>query len=555
VGRRWLTWLLGRSRLSGRELVVAGLGLMAVTVAVFGSHIQAGGFLSDDWPFHGVYDLTRAGGFDQVVSRFSSSPTIAHRPLFAVYLATRETIFDWHMHWDLAWLAAEGALMCLALYALLRTLRLEPLHAAIISTLVLVFPAADATRLWGTAGGYPLSIALYLFGTTLALRGLETSGRRAVALHAGAVAAYVLSVLLFEVTLVAILLSGLLYRVRAPWRSVLRRWPWDVTTVALLSLLVTLRSSVGEQPRQSSLEGALDHAGTIFDQSLTLLTGTAIPLGGGHRWVLVILVGVTLAGVWIGDRRAAGQALGAELRRWLWVVAGGAVALGAAEAIYVPAGSYYAPTNAGLGNRINALPSVGYVVLVYGLGVVGFMLVLGRRRRGVLVAQVGAASAAVLVGAAYVHDVRRDSHRYDRAFALGQQVLASIRRSIPDLPRHSTIYAFGQPIDVAPQIPVFETEWDLQAALGHVFNDGTLHALPGSSQTTFLCGPHVMTPQGPPLASAFAPPGAAQMWSAPYGRAVLVDPVTGRSEFIHDQAQCRSVRRRFPAGPMNLVAS
>src|SRR6202022_614312 len=144
--------------------------------------------------------------------------------------------------------------------------------------------------------GYPLSIALYLFGTTLALRGLETSGRRAVALHAGAVAAYVLSTLLFEVTLVAILLSGLLYRLRAPWRAVLRRWPWDVATVALLGLLVTLRSSVGEQPRQSSFEGALDHAGTIFDQSLTLLTGTAIPLGGGHRWVLVVLVGVTVAG-------------------------------------------------------------------------------------------------------------------------------------------------------------------------------------------------------------------------------------------------------------------
>ena len=121
---------------------------------------------------------------------WARSPTIAPGP--AVVQPRRRSrccsrsvpeLLGGHMHLHLLLTVALGALMSLALYALVRELRAPPWLGLLLALLAFVYPLSDANRLWPAAGWNNFAVACYFAGATLALRGLRS---RAVANHAAA---------------------------------------------------------------------------------------------------------------------------------------------------------------------------------------------------------------------------------------------------------------------------------------------------------------------------------------------------------------------------------
>jgi len=118
-------------------------------------------------------------------------------------------------------------------YLLLRQLGLAIGHAAAIAALVLTFPFSDSVWLWGVLSLSSLAIAAFLLGLVLALRALQSRGRRALALHGASLALYLLSVVSYEVVAVAGCLTGLLYLRVVGLRRARARWALDAAMIAV----------------------------------------------------------------------------------------------------------------------------------------------------------------------------------------------------------------------------------------------------------------------------------------------------------------------------------
>lgn len=173
-----------------------------------------------------------------------------------------------------------GVLTSAAFYGLLRALRLRRLDAGALAALALLFPASDSTRLWLGAGAVNLSILLVLLGALLALHGLRQPGKRAAVLHAGAVVLYLLGLMTYEAVAPAILVSGLLYRLRSPWRSALPRWAVDASAAVLVLAVVTSRTfyEVPSQPPGESARAQLPLLGILGGDYLLMLNAVGADL-------------------------------------------------------------------------------------------------------------------------------------------------------------------------------------------------------------------------------------------------------------------------------------
>jgi hypothetical protein len=531
-----------RAVMPGRlELALAALGLVALAAAVYGAHAVNGGFISDDWALQA--DVAKGGGFFGGLDRLLETGNIANRPLMALYMASTHALFGTHMGFHLATAAGLGALMAWSVYLLLRLLGTERVHAAAVAALVLVFPAADSVRLWAGAAAGQLTVTFLLLGLSLAVLGFRATGRRALWLHGGSLALYLSSILLHESTLVGIGAAVLLYRLVAPWRPALTRWLVDVGSAGVLVLLLTARSSAW--PRQD-LAGQLDHAFAIYDQALVLLTSIALPFGGSWIAALPLLALVAAAAV-VARRLERRDPAREQLVRWLGLVAAGVVVVVAGYLIYVPAISYYVPAAVGIANRMNVLPSVGFVLIAYGCVVLAALLAFRTlRRRAVLVTACGVA-AAVVLGAGYVGRVADDSARFDRAYALGAETLSALKATVPKPPPGSTIYSAGQPIEVEPGFPVYGNTWDLTGALRVVWRDHSLIGLPLFPGTTFACEADGVEPVNPRYGGTSDGPPA--LFKSPYGKTVLFHAPSRRFEVVSTPEQCRTIGQRFPPGP------
>src|SRR5918994_1097860 len=219
-----------RSGISAGEMVVCFLVLLGAGVLAFGSHVLHGGFISDDWSIASTYRNRGYGGLVLELAR-----TVAPgRPVLDLLQPLPHAVFGLHFGFHLGLALLLGVAASLCFYLLLRTLSFEPLHAAVIALLALVFPWSDSIRLWPTLSISNVAICLYLLGTVVALRGLDAGPRRALRAHAPAAVLYLLSLLTYEVVGCAILLSGLLYRTRAGWRRVFPRWLTDAALVLVM---------------------------------------------------------------------------------------------------------------------------------------------------------------------------------------------------------------------------------------------------------------------------------------------------------------------------------
>ncbi len=526
-------FLLTRASPTWRELLGALTLLGGVGVLVYRRHIEHGGLYSDDWAFASVAQTASSplDAFDTL------DDVVGFRPLGVVSLVARFTLFGDHTKWQLTAVLASTVLLCSVIYLFLRSLRIEPLHAGAIALLVLVCPYADATRLWATGSGANIAISAWLLGVMVALRGLDEPNRRkAIALHAGAVVLYLVSLLQYEVAYAAIVGSGLLYLTRAPWRRVLPRSAVDIGVASVAIAVIATNAAIQHAPSYTH------HARLMLDGGLDILTAVALPYGTPHSITVLGLLAVVGAAaglvIWLLPAVSAERR---ELGRWLVFGLGGLLLAAAGYVMFVGAIEYYSPLTPGLANRTNAIASIGFIATVYAAAMVAGTLVF----RGVPGWRwLAAGTAIVLAGFLFVgyQDRLRDSAEiWDRAYAQERSVIGAIEGSLPRPPRGATILTFGHPtVSENPGLPIFSSFWELRGAVQVTYDDSSIAAYPALPGTSVVCGR-----DGAYLSGQAYDPGFADS----YGQIYLLDVPSGRLERPTDRRHCRAVAPDFLPGP------
>ena len=523
------------TRPSWAETGACALVLALVALAAFGPHVAAAGFLQDDWDLQSQSRFAPQPGLLGAYEQAASMRFFDYRPVVSLVFATTHELLGTDVSAHLALAAAIGVLVSVLVYRLLRELRLEPVHAGALALLALLYPFSDTTRLWAAGGVNNLGVVLYLLATLVALRGLRAgSARAAVALHAGALALYVLSVLTYQVAAPLGLLSGLVYALRAPWRSVLPRWGLDIVAVAAATALVAFNA-----PRRiQTIDSQLAHALDIARESLSLLAWTAVPLGPPRPVAVgAVALAVIAASLVVARRRPPGDPVRADLRRWLGIAAAGALVVAAGYSIIAPANPFFLPLTPGTANRINGVPGLGLSILVYALAMLAGVLALGARRRAALPAIV----LSVVLALGYAVRLRESEAAWADSWRLQGEVLAALERGLPAGERAgATVYSFGHPIDAAPGIAVFR-QLDLRPALRVALGEPSVTGWPVLPRTTFACERDRVHPTN----NRYGPPNG-----GPYGRAFFVDVTSGRTARIDSRSECLSATRSFRPGPL-----
>jgi hypothetical protein len=526
------------------QAAIVALALLAVAAVMYEPNAIHGGFISDSWSNRSIYEFgDPSGGFFGGLSAFMDQVNIAVRPLLAVYLAGLNALFGEHMGVWLTWLVLLNVLMSFSLYLLLRRLSLSSADAGIVAVLVLLFPAASSLRFWAAMVAGPTTITLALLGFVVALHALEREGRPySLPLHGLSLMLFAASLLLYELMLPLMLLSVLVYRLRVPWRPAIRRWLVDCGVLLTLALTVTRSSSSGF----SSEGGLFNHARDIAGEARILFTGEVLPLASASWYVLLLLALVPAVAALVWHRLPKSDPLRLDLRRWLVVTGAGLLVAALGYAIFVPGLDYYVPLAPGVGNRVNAVAGIGWVLLLYGQVMLVSHLALQSLPSSRGLRTGFAALICALIAASWIGPLRTESDQYTRASEEDQRVLAAVEAAVPRPPAGSTIWTFGQPVEIASGIPVFANTWDMTGAVQLRYDDGSLRSYVAIPGTTFTCSPEAIAPGGP-----YLQPGepSESTLSSSYSTTYFVDTNSGRAELLRTPAQCRRAARSFELSP------
>jgi hypothetical protein len=526
------------------EIALAGVALVGLGFLVLSSHVQHGGFYSDDWANAAAYHFE--GWWRTSVYEWRHS--IPERPILALLHPLPYALFGLDPSYHLAAAVVLAALTSLSFYALLRVLGIELRHALAMAMLSLVFPWSDAAHLWPTGAMNNVAVIAYFLGSVAALQGFALwHGRRrgAIVCHLLAAALYLVSIFTYEVALAAILFSGLLYRTRVSWRALRARWALDALLV-LVSLAISLHLMSGVR-HVGSLKQRVADLPHFLGQGLSLFASIFVPRDLSSSWAsswdvsssagkLVVLAAA--AGVVAAALARCRRSEESELRRWLYRSAAGAGGVTVAYVMFLGSGLFplFYP---GLDDRIQTLAAFGFVVAAYSVLVLASLLVAGRRGR---VAVLIVSSGTILIGLGLIQRVRDDVKSYDSAAAEQRYFLERLQIALPHPPAESTIFSFGYPARTAPGVPIFQAPSELRGAVDLRLNERSLKAVPIYGQQV-SCRRQIRAP-------AFdAESGAA------YGHAVFVDLPTGRTRQIGSASACASARKVFKPGPIYVAGA
>jgi hypothetical protein len=117
-------------------------------------------------------------------------------------------------------------------------------------------------------------------------------------------------------------------------------------------------------------------------------------------------------------------------------------------------------------------------------------------------------------------------------------MLDAIEARLPPLPHHSAVLGFGYPAQVAPEVPVFDHNWDLSGALRLRADDASIRAFPIFAGVDVRCGGELLIDGGAGYGS----------FESPYRRLYFVDPAG--STVVRSRSECEQGLRRFHPGPL-----
>ena len=553
-GRRWADALrlnlLGAAPCTALELAAAAGFFVALAFAVFGVYVARAGLSFDDWTL--AYDVDRLvdsrgfiGAFRELLSGEILTGNMAGRPVEAAYYLILYSAFGHSAGLHLAAAIVLAALVAFLFYVVLRRLHMARLHAAAIGSLALLFPASDSTILWATGSIAHVAIALYLAGTLCSLRGLRSHGRSALGFHALGIALYAASILQYQIATPFIFLSVFVYRFAgASWRRAMV--PWVGAVVVGLLALVYVKANLARSA--GSLSENYIHARDLAGAARQLLASLGIQ-DGQQRMPTIATLGLLLMCGALALILPVGDAVRAQLRRWLLIASAGFVAIGAAYTIFIPADFYYSPVTQGIGNRVNAAAALGFAVVLYSLAVLVALLVVRALNTDAVVATSSAIAVAGTIGllALFVSEINTDRRSFERAAALQREALAVVKNDIPRPAQGTTVYLFGVDGVIAPNVFTFVRPNDVTAALRLLWNDDTIEGVPAASTAVdwpantkansgISCGSLGVQPRG----WIFTEYPASR-----YGRTLFVDVTSRTGELVRSQERCRAALSRY----------
>ena len=516
------------------ELGVAAALLACLAAVVFGSNVTDGDLYIDDRWFISLHE--HASGYFSAVESIYESGSYGFRPLLAAQAAATYEVLGDGPTANLVWALALAVTAAACFYALLRTLGMERLHGGAITSLALISPAADSTKLWATGGLTNTAVALYFAGATVTLRAFGATGRHARLLHGAGLLLYLLSVLMYEVAAVAMLGSVLLYRCIVPWRRAVRRWLVDVGvigTALAINAALTDRAS-------PALPDQLDHAQEVASNALSLVLDGGVP--GGPRGMVVSvfilsLVAAASALMWRGW--LADAAIRRQVRRWLVAAALAALGIAAAYLIMIPA--EHDPLGPGYLNRSNLLAVFGITTFLYAVLMVGATLALRFHDRWRAASATLALAIASVLGFEYIDQVGKDKTAWAAAARVQRVEIDRLRATLPDPPAHSTVYSVGNREEVGDGLPGL-IWWDLYGA-GRLIWDSSVRAILIPRETTWSCERRALRPSlGYQLSDRL------YETDGTYGTSFIVDVERSRLSRIDGARECRRVTGTLGAG-------
>ncbi len=527
-----------------REAILAGTGFTLLAALAFGPLVLHGGFHFDDWS-NGADTLYPPAGTNEFKHL---SETTLFRPVLIVYVPLTYLVFGMHMWLHLTWSIALGVAVSSLLYAVLRMLDVPRLHAAFIAALVLIFPWFDGIRYWPTGAQVSLSLTFMLTGLVLALTGLR---RGSLKWHFGAAALYLTSILTYEIALPLIAMLGVLYVGRVGWQVGRTRWGIDIVTAVIGGTWVGTHT----ERVQSGISGDIEHLGEIISGGAEITGHAAIPLGGPHTTLaLVLLAAIFSAGTaaylsrprTAPEPEAAGETRGWGLRGWLLLGAGGFAVVVLGWVIFIPADPYYTPVIWGTTNRVNGLAGVGLVILVYSsFGVLGQLIAMAWRGRPNFTALTISTCLGLLLFGGYAVVIRRHTGIWNSAYTAEAAGIDRIHERYPRLPHGTTLFVSGYPAYQVPGVTIFSSSWDVRGMVQVTYEDGTLNAQPVLEGLEIDCRLDVVALAG--VGGVVPPP-----YTAPYGTARLFDLSTGKSARPLNRRECLAVAGEYQSGPTVL---
>jgi hypothetical protein len=441
-----------------------------------------------------------------------------------------DALFGAHPGLHLGLALVLGVATSLCIYVLLRTLSIAPVPSGAIAILALLFPWTDVLRLWSTASITTPSICFLCLGAVVAVRGLRRGGRAGVAVHAGADVLYVLSVLTYEATGAAALLAGLLYIRRAPRSVAARRWLADV--VVVIGALGYSLVATSSHRHVGSLLDRFHDVPQFVRQAALLLASAVFPVGrlSAPVQALVLVAVAVIAGVALARLRRERDA---TVGRWIWLGGGAALTIGAAYFMFL--GSNLFPLSPGIDMRSNILAGPAYCVLVFAIVATLSHLVFRSPRR----ASWATGAITVLIAAGYAVHLHNDESAWRRAAVQQRTVLASLDRALPrPLPRAGSLVAFERVYQTAPEVPVFDKDFDLRGALDLHEHDRTLRAYAVYAGVTVRCAPDRIVVAGQ---------GDYGVFRVRYGAVFFLSVGRSRGRRIASAAECAQALPAFDA--------
>jgi hypothetical protein len=527
-------------RNSGLQFGIVLLGLAILAGIVYEPQAIHGGFLSDAWKNRALYQFAPVHGFFNKISYLGEQSNIAPRPLQAVYLVLLNSVFGSQAHWWLTWQVATNVGMCAAFYLLLRKLGFRWFDAGVMAALVLIFPAASSIRFWLATIWGPASLAFVCLGFLLALEAFEAERlRNKLLLHAASLLLFVLSLLLYEIALLVMLAGICIYLLRAPWREAVARWIADCVVLGVLALTVTLQSTTGH--RETDM-GVLPHAREIFSQAKTLAVTVILPFRSASWYLVILLVLIPAVGLlvwWLRDRV---DPMRADLQRWLITMAAGLVVVVLGYVIYAPGTDYYEPMAAGIGDRVNLVPSFGWVLMLYAATMLLATLIfrdIPRARRWI---SVGAASVCALISVGWLQTIGEYSSFYEYGHGEDERVLTIMQEHLPHPKHGSTIWTFGQPVEIVPYVPVFGNTWDMTSSVKLRYDDNSLTSLVAYPESEFECTANRVVPNGRYLVGG----RNSREFTSAYGETYFMDTTSGDYTRIENRKQCEAAVTKYP---------
>jgi hypothetical protein len=357
LSKRWLS----RNSILARILVnherpLAFITALVTAAVAFEPRIRGGGFAADDWAEYADVKFPTVLGFHSSLDALLKSA--GSRVGASLYWFASFSLFGGHTRFYPLLAALLAVVMAFSIYVLLRELRFSIAESLAMMLLTIALPILATVRFWFTPSGSQLSLALFFFGLTLALRAFSATGINRSRLHVASWSLYVLSALYAEVALPLMAVCVLVYLTRARLVTSLRRWAFDLIVVVgcYLGTLSFVNSTAGFNKLPRSMWG--EHARLLGDQALTIFTRAVTQSAEGTRLpVLVVLAVLAVAGLLLARSRASSPATLRGLHRWGLAFGVSLLAIVVAYATYVPAMLYYEPLGPGRDRRASGSPS------------------------------------------------------------------------------------------------------------------------------------------------------------------------------------------------------